>query len=142
MTNGQAERFVQTIKNGLRTMTNETGDLNFKLHKFLSQNRKAPNSTGDSAYQLMFGRTIRTRLDLMVDNKMKKSIVPREVKYRRKTFNPGEQVQVRNYDGINKWMFGKIVRREGNLHYLIETSDNHLIRRHINQMKGTSYRPL
>ncbi|XP_035232017.1 uncharacterized protein K02A2.6-like [Stegodyphus dumicola] len=43
--NGQAERYVFTVKQSLRTMQNYPGTLRQKLSTFLMQYRKAPNLT-------------------------------------------------------------------------------------------------
>jgi transposase InsO family protein len=42
-TNGQAERFEEMLKNGLRCIQNEQGDLIMKLNRLLMQYRKAPS---------------------------------------------------------------------------------------------------
>lgn len=54
--NSQAERFVQFVKNSLLAMADEPVDIEYKGGRLLSQIRKAPNSTGLSAYALMFKR--------------------------------------------------------------------------------------
>lgn len=43
--NGQAKRYVYTLKQSLRAMSNYPGTLRQKLQTFLMQCRKAPNST-------------------------------------------------------------------------------------------------
>ncbi|XP_054706738.1 uncharacterized protein K02A2.6-like [Uloborus diversus] len=63
--NGQAERYVFTVKQSLRTMKNYPGTLGQKLSTFLMQYRKAPNMTTlQSPAMLMMKREIRTRIDL------------------------------------------------------------------------------
>ena len=63
-TTGLAERAVQTVKKGLKK--NKNGSLSSKLAKLLISYRAAPRSTtGESPSQLLFGRQIRTRLDLI-----------------------------------------------------------------------------
>lgn len=64
-TNGQAERYVQTVKDALKNMLTTPELLHHNLHEFLLQYRKAPHaSTGQLSAQLFLGRTIRTKLDL------------------------------------------------------------------------------
>ena len=59
--NGLAERAVQTFKEGVKKLT---GTLETRLSRFLFAYRTTPQtSTGISPAFLMFGRTLRTRLD-------------------------------------------------------------------------------
>ncbi|KAI5738705.1 hypothetical protein M8J77_010155 [Diaphorina citri] len=97
-TNGQAERFVQTIKKSLKCMQDERGDINLKLNRLLMQLRKVPNDNGDSSYTLMFGRNIRTRLDTMMrmEHKLDNDNCSSRFKPRR-SFDVGSRVQARNY---------------------------------------------
>ncbi len=63
-TNGLAERAVQTVKKGLKK--SKEGSLSSRLAKLLISYRAAPHSTtGESPSQLLLGRQIRTRLDLI-----------------------------------------------------------------------------
>lgn len=65
--NGLAERAVQTVKNGLRKQQN--GTIQTKLDRFLFSYRVTPSeSTGKSPAELMFGRSLRTRLNLLFPN--------------------------------------------------------------------------
>ncbi|XP_043200506.1 uncharacterized protein K02A2.6-like isoform X1 [Amphibalanus amphitrite] len=60
--NGQAEAMVKVVKNALR---NRTGSLQTRLHRFLLSYRTSPHSsTGRSPAELLFGRPLRTRLDV------------------------------------------------------------------------------
>ncbi|XP_054283456.1 uncharacterized protein LOC129000518 [Macrosteles quadrilineatus] len=54
-------------KRSLAAMSEDKGDLQHKIDLLVTQLRKAPNSTGLSAYVLMFGRDIRTKLNVMAD---------------------------------------------------------------------------
>ncbi|XP_049294146.1 uncharacterized protein K02A2.6-like [Anopheles funestus] len=65
-TNGQAERYVQTVKRALKAMGTTSSSLQSNLNQFLQQYRKVPHSeTGESPAKLFLGRNIRTRLDLV-----------------------------------------------------------------------------
>ena len=67
--NGEAERFVQTFK---QTMQKEKGDVQLSLSKFLLRYRTTPHSaTGKSPAQQIFGRQIKTRLDLLHPDEIK-----------------------------------------------------------------------
>ena len=64
--NGGAERFVQTIKKGLKASNIGTGDSLRKLDNFLFAYRTTPSSvTGNTPSALFLGREIRSRLDLL-----------------------------------------------------------------------------
>ncbi|XP_011859199.1 PREDICTED: uncharacterized protein K02A2.6-like [Vollenhovia emeryi] len=58
-TNGQAERFVQTLKNALRRMDANTANVHEKLCKMLLQYRSAPHATTNkSPAELFLGRHV------------------------------------------------------------------------------------
>lgn len=138
-TNGQAERYVQTFKNKLKSMQNEPGTLQDKIAKFLMMYRKTPNSaTGLSPAELMFKRLYRTRIDLVKRDpttKIEKNNNNEQI-IQNKEFEEGERVQIRFYDS-NKWRFGMITNRKGKLHYEVNV-DGRLHVRHIDQMRKTS----
>ncbi|XP_070530061.1 uncharacterized protein [Cardiocondyla obscurior] len=122
-TNGQAERYVQTIKNALSKIDNSV-NLQSALQDILLQYRITPHSgTGVSPAELLFGRKIR------YSNQQKNSI----------TFALGEEVAVRNYVGKEKWFFGTISKQIGKLHYSIKLKDGRIWRRHVNQMRAIGY---
>jgi transposase InsO family protein len=140
-TNGQAERFVQIMKQSLRSMANEPGDINIKLNRFLMQYRITPHTTTKrSPSELMFGRNIRSRLNIMRSNvqqemNQKNYNTPTKVK----SYAIGQPVQIRFYNNNNhKWKFGTVVEQKGTLHYLtVVDGTEHT--RHVNQMRATGY---
>lgn len=137
--NGQAERSVQTIKNYLHCMCGETGDINLKIARLLMQLRKVPNQEGMSPYMLMLGRDARTRLDTIMKPKTN-IIAERNHMYKpSRSFNEGDRVQVRNFTRDCKWAFGIVQRKEGSLHYWVKLDDGRLWRRHIDQIRQTSF---
>ena len=83
--NGLAERSVQTFKMGLKRITE--GSLQARLNKFVFQYRLTPQTTnGLSPAELMFGRRLRSHLDLLIP-----SIATR--------VNTKQQQQKVNHDG-------------------------------------------
>lgn len=64
--NGQAECYVATIKNGLHKAMNEPGILSLKLANFLLHYRKTSNATtGVSPCELLMNRNLHTRIHLV-----------------------------------------------------------------------------
>lgn len=133
-TNGQAERFVQTIKKALQSMAGESGSLYDKLLTTKIRLRRTPNINGFTPYELMFNREIRTYLHAI----FKKTVPLPKLNNStplRKQFGQGDRVQVRSYAIPKvKWEFGVVTRRLGRLHYEIRTDDGKVLRRHIDQM--------
>ena len=67
--NGLAERAVQTFKQALRQMQGERGSISEKLSKFLFKYRITPHSTtGVPPAELLIGRTLRSKLELLQPN--------------------------------------------------------------------------
>ncbi len=63
-TNGLAERAVQIVKNGLKR--EKEGSLSLRLSKVLFNYRISPhNTTNVTPAELMFGRVIKSKLDLV-----------------------------------------------------------------------------
>ncbi|XP_055623666.1 uncharacterized protein K02A2.6-like [Toxorhynchites rutilus septentrionalis] len=74
-TNGQAEWFVQTFKDKLKALKCERKAVQFELYKILMAYRRtaqleshhqSPVTTGKSPSMLVFGRQMKSRLDLLV----------------------------------------------------------------------------
>ncbi|GFW74797.1 uncharacterized protein K02A2.6 [Trichonephila clavipes] len=83
--NGQAERYVATLKQSLRAMHKYEGTIQQKLSTFLMQYRKAPNDK------------------LRRDN----------FEFRDRKFDVGDRVAVRVYRAANtRWKFGTIVNQD------------------------------
>ncbi|KAL1446934.1 hypothetical protein WDU94_009845 [Cyamophila willieti] len=138
-TNGQAERFVQTIKKHLKAMSEERGDINLKISRLLMQLRKVKNSEGESPYTMMFGRDPRTRLDAIMKPVQEKT-ENMTTTYHGRCFNVNDRVQVRNYTNNKKWEFGTVKKREGLMHYVVTLDDGREWRRHVDQVRLTHYR--
>lgn len=130
--NGQAERFVQTVKKALTSMTEERGDIHYKIDRLLTQLRKAPNSTGLSSYQLMFGRDIRTNLNVLSE----KSVSRTYSRNAKRTFFIGQRVQVRAYNNKEKWRLGTVVAQKGGVMYDVKMDFGPTWCRHSDQILG------
>ncbi|GFV32534.1 uncharacterized protein K02A2.6 [Trichonephila clavipes] len=105
--NGQAERYVATLKQSLRAMHKYEGTIQQKLSTFLMQYRKAPN------------------------DKLRRD----HFEFRDRKFDVGDRVAVRVYRAANtRWKFGTIVNQDGVLHYIIDVQGT-LVRRHVDQIR-------
>ena len=87
--NGQAERFVDTLKRALKKPPGTSTDK--ALQQFLQVNRITPNpntSLAVSPAETMFARKIRSVFDKLLpkQNKLRKTILAPK-----KRFNPGEK---------------------------------------------------
>lgn len=129
--NGQAERYVQTVKDALKTMATTPRSLQHNLNKFLYQYRKAPHTTtNQSPAQLFFERTIRTKLDLVRPDEKHENYSEatnstfREFQFTQKVYF------LQGNPRINKWISGTIVTRLGDLHYELDHQGKRF-KRHI-----------
>ena len=115
-TNGLAERSVQTFKAGLKRITE--GTLQARLNKFLFQYRLTPQTTtGLSPAELMFGRRLRSHLDLLmptvatrVSAKQQQQKVNHDSCSKLRKFKVGDDVHIRNFRGTTLWIPGVIVK--------------------------------
>nr|XP_012137589.1 PREDICTED: uncharacterized protein K02A2.6-like [Megachile rotundata] len=130
-TNGQAERYVQILKNSLKRMKADRTNIQPALQQLLIQYRNTPHAkTGISPAELLFSRKLRTRLDLLRPTVTKeRSYTPSII------FKEGKRVSCRNYIGNVKWVFGKVLKQLGDLHYNILLDDGRIWKRHVNQLR-------
>ncbi|XP_068671438.1 uncharacterized protein [Montipora foliosa] len=145
-TNGLAETAVQTIKQTLRSMHESSKPVKEKLAKFLIAYRNTPHfTTGASPAQLLLGRPLRTRLDLvkpnlnrkMVNQQHQQSIRAANEKGRQRC-QLGDSVMSRDYRGDLNWRAGLIVNTTGPLMYEVKVAPGIICRRHIDQLKPTA----
>ncbi|GFU53995.1 uncharacterized protein K02A2.6 [Trichonephila clavipes] len=137
--NGQAERYVATLKQSLRAMHKYEGTIQQKLSTFLMQFRKAPNVTTTLSPAMLFlKRDIRTRIDLLLPElktKIQDKLRRDNFEFRDRKFDVGDRVAVRVYRAANtRWKFGTIVNQDGVLHYIIDVQGT-LVRRHVDQIR-------
>lgn len=133
-TNGQAERFIQTMKSKLKAMNCSTSQVHAELCSILLSYRKTVHpATGYSPSMMVYGRQIKSRLDLMIPSDDPKG---NEIEGKVREFQVGTRVLAREYVHENKWELGLIKQRFGKLHYLILLDDGRQWRRHIDQLRG------
>lgn len=132
-TNGQAERYVQTIKYKLKASKCTSNTMRIELAKILLAYRRAIHpTTGKSPAMLMLGRQIQSRLDLMLPHN---DISNRLRLITNKKFSAGDRVAVRDYLAKNKWQFGVVENNIGDLHYNVKLDDGRKWKRHADQMR-------
>lgn len=143
--NGRAERFVDLLKTGLKKLERE-GNVEFALQKFLFCYRRTPSPSlgGKSPFEIMTGRSMKTRIDLVMPSD--KNTTSKNTKMEQqfndhhgaiwKTFEVGDEVYVKQHEGINKfrWTPGTIIGRLGSVNYSVWI-ESRKIQAHANQLK-------
>ena len=144
-TNGEAERFVQTLKNALKAHQRDEGTLYQKLSRFLLNYRTIPHSTiSISPSELFLSRRLWTRLVLLHPS-IKKTVHEKQAQQRKyhnahskaRIFEVGQSVLTRNYYGREKWCYGRVLERTGPISYRLEMANGIVWRRHTDQILET-----
>lgn len=125
-TNGLAEREVRTFKPRMKALST-IRDLELRLQTFLISYRTTPQrTTGKTPAELMFGRRIKTRLELLkpcVSTHIDMSVVRQKVIHDRKArlreFEENQEVWVQNARG-NGYVEGKILKKSGLYSYIVD----------------------
>ncbi|KAA3674732.1 uncharacterized protein DEA37_0003174 [Paragonimus westermani] len=119
--NGQAERFVDTIKRALLEAEGEETPVDIIQH-FLTAYRATPNRNtpgGISPAECMFGRKIRTRLNNIRPSPVTSASEVRRAGYAQciRRFNIGDSVLARDFRSQDKWTPVVISKRNGKRTY-------------------------
>ena len=125
-TNGLAERAVRTFKERVTMSRQHTEDLELRVQKFLISYRNTPQkSTNRAPSELLMGRRLRTKLDLLkpdTSNTMDKALVKQKLYHDRgakpRWFFEGESVWVQKTNDKG-YEAGKIVKRQTDHSYLV-----------------------
>ncbi|XP_037953704.1 uncharacterized protein K02A2.6-like [Teleopsis dalmanni] len=150
MSNGQAERFVDTFKRSLKKLEGE-GTITQNLCTFLQTYRSTPNVNSPekrSPAEVMFGRKMRINLDLLQPKKLHNAkLSPNKFKME-KQFNkrygakeikyfPSDKIYANIPNGVNrfKWMPGEVIEKKGKVMYNVILNNGKLIRIHCNQLR-------
>ena len=140
--NGLAERAVQTFKQSLRQIPGSS--VREKLAKFLFKYRITPHSsTGVAPAELLMGRRLRSRLDLLkpdlvttVENSQLKQKLAHDNKQPFRVFTEGEPVYVQDFTASKqKWIPGTIQRATGPVSYIVMLSDGSTVKRLVDNIK-------
>ena len=137
--NGLAERAVQSVKRGLKKETSDS--MNTRLAKILFSYRLAPQSTtGVSHSELLVGRRLRTRLDLVRPDIAKRVEFQQKASHdrtaRSRTFHTQDHVFVKNQGAGKRWLPGKIMQVTGPVSFLVELQDGREKRCHLDQLRS------
>ena len=121
---------MQTFKEGMKRL--KSGSLNTRLARFLLRYRITPHtSTGTSPSELMWGRTLRSPLDLLLPDPSQK--VEQAQDRQRKShdahssareFNVSDVVYARNYSSGPRWLPGRVVELQGKAMCKVQLGDN------------------
>lgn len=88
----------------------------------------------------MFGRPLRTQLDIMKPNR-RNEVLNKQAKMlsggRERHLQTGQEVMVRDYRRGGKWTRGTVHTQTGPRTYQVQVSPDIMWRRHINQMHST-----
>lgn len=145
--NGQAERFVGTLKRALAKLKNE-GTSKENLETFLQTYRSTPRMDSMSPAELFLNRKIKTTLDLL---KPQKGSSPKERNVKQEEmFNKKHGARAKHFDANEEiyaqifrnnkylWVPGVIIERVGTVNYNVLVFDKNkkkLLRSHANQIK-------
>ena len=141
-TNGLAERMVQTFKRALR---HSKEPITITIDKFLYNYRMTPHSTtGVSPAELMFGRKLRSRLDLLwpgesvatrVADRQKLQKSNHSTTARSLTLPNHAPICIRNYSNRGpKWVPAEVQSQTGPLSYKCTLNDGVVVKRHQDQI--------
>ena len=119
--NGQVERFVQTMKRSLKSSERDGRSLSHRLSEFLLSYCITPHTTTNcSPSELFLKRPLRTKFDLLrrttkdfVERKQAQQKRCHDQRVQLRNLFPGSPVLVRNYQGDVKWIRGIILRKLG-----------------------------
>ena len=143
--NGEAERFVQTLKNALRKERDESDSIQTKLSRFLMSYRTTPNTTtGVTPSELFLGRRMKTRLDILrpnlltkVTGKQTKQKMYHDIHSSVRQFTVGQKVLVENVSPKSteaRWLPATVLEKMGAVSYKVSVHNRGVWRRHADQI--------
>jgi len=128
--NGEAERFVQTLKT---TIWKAKGAPQKTLCKFLLHYHSTPHaSTGKTPAEIMFGRNIKTRQDLLhpralvtLSPQIQKTMSEESPEKRCNELEVGDAVWIRNYCNSPRWIPRLVTMKYGPQNYQVSVNGKH-----------------
>ena len=142
MSNGLAERFVDTLKRALSKCSNK-----LNIQEFLRDYRATPHpgiATGKSPAEIMLGRKILLPLDSLLPPEEASTAKNTDMEHafnakhgaKHRSFDKGERIAAR----VGKeqlWSQGIIIERRGEVMYNVLLNDGRFRRMHANQLRGS-----
>ena len=99
--------------------------------------------TGVSPAELMFGRLLRSQLDLMrpsvqsnVIHRQEQQKHDHDERAKERDFKPVDPVYVHNFVQGATWLLGVIVQAHGPVSYTVSLEDGRVVRRHVDHLRG------
>ena len=141
--NGEAERFVRTFKEAMKTGRGDGLTVAHRLENFLLTYRTTPHTTtGTPPCELLMGRGLRTRWDMLkpdvsqnVHRSQERQKEHHDQHARQRTFHVGQTVMAKNMRAGPSWVPGTIVQQLGPVTYLVDVSDGRVWKRHVDHLK-------
>lgn len=142
--NGQAERFVQTLKRALEKMSHLPSKM--ALNRFLSYYRMTPNPNcpdNASPAEVLLGRKVRTIFDKLLPppeiprdpNTEMEDAYNKKHGAKNRSFIAQQSVRFRaQHKRGNEWTLGTIIEAVGNSMYNVLLNTGRLIRAHADQL--------
>ena len=119
-----------------------SGDINSRLAKVLLTYRISPQSTTGVSPELLVGRRLRTRLDLLkpntaaaVEEKQLKQKRQHDARAKDRTFELGNLVFLKNFGRGCRWLHGKITKITGPVSYHVLLDDGRQQHCHLDQLR-------
>ncbi|XP_062698942.1 uncharacterized protein K02A2.6-like [Aedes albopictus] len=138
--NGQAERFVDTFKRAVKKIREGRGSMQEALDTFLLTYRSTPNRAlpdQKSASEVMFGRKIRTCLELLRPPPVRTPVPTSNDSKKPRSFHRDDPVYAKLHVRNDwKWVPGKIVEKIGDVMYNVWVENRRMLRSHINQLRS------
>ena len=140
--NGQAERAVQTLKQGIKRTPGES--VQERMSRFLFDYRITPHATtGIAPCELLMNQKLRSRFELLypmvrrkVERSQEKQKELHDGKRDVRKFALQDPVYIENFTSRKpKWIPGTIVKVTGPLSYVIELQNGTTVRRHVDSIR-------
>ncbi|XP_062546621.1 uncharacterized protein K02A2.6-like [Armigeres subalbatus] len=135
--NGQAERFVDTFKRSIKKIQEGRDIVRESLNTFLITYRTTPNPStpnGKSPAEIMFGRRIRTSLELLHPPVERTTVQKQDYNVKR-SYHRNDLVFAKLYSNKTwRWAPGIILEKVGSVMYNVWVNNQRLVRSHVNQL--------
>ena len=114
-----------------------------RIARFLFQYRITPHTTtGLSPAEMLLGRNIRSRLDLLKPNleqkvaeKQRRQQFDHDKHSRMRQFSDGDKVFVKNQGRGETWLPGRIIESSGPVSFKVQLQDGRTISRHQDHLR-------